>query len=243
MTETPTSIRGPVGKLEALLHESPAPSRVSIAAHPHPLYGGTMNNVVVERCCRLLASLGHTVLRFNFRGVGQSEGVHDEGRGEVLDLLAACEALREITGRDVDLGVGYSFGAATMLRALGTEQEADHDKPPHAAILVAPPLALGDYDFVANIRPIRPLALLCGSQDELTPADKLETAQRWPGLVGTELIDGVGHDLGACADPETFDRAAERLVQATLSQLSSPTDAVDSTGTGAADSAGGSNGT
>ncbi len=213
MTETQLTLEGPAGAIEAILHETEPTAAVSIVAHPHPLYGGTMKNAVVERCCRLLARLGHTVMRFNFRGVGRSEGVHDDGVGEVLDLIAACNSLREITDREIDLALGYSFGAATLLRAL----ERGGAELPHRALLIAPPLAFGNYDFVGDLSPTRPLALLCGSEDDLTPADKLEPTRHWPGLLGVELIDGVGHDLGATTKPEAFDQALETLIDRLMS--------------------------
>ena len=225
MNERALTLDGPAGPLEALLHESPEPTAVSVVAHPHPLYGGTMRNLVVERSCRVLSALGQTVLRFNFRGVGSSAGVHDDGAGEVLDLLRACECLEQITGRSVDLAVGYSFGAAVLLRAL--ERELEH---PRAALLIAPPLAFGDYSFVGELGSARPMALLCGGADDLTPTAELTKAESWPGLVATRILDGAGHDLGAGNDPQGFDQALESLV----SQLSSPADAADSTGTDSA---------
>src|SRR6202041_347176 len=102
---------GPAGKLEALLEppEHGEPRAAALVCHPHPLFGGTMHNKVVYRTARGLRRSGSVVLRFNFRGVNLSEGVHDEGNGEVEDARAALQVLRE---RYLDLPyalAGFSF--------------------------------------------------------------------------------------------------------------------------------------
>ena len=86
---------GPAGRLEALL-ETPedAPRAVALLCHPHPLFGGTMHNKVVHRVARALRASGYAVLRFNFRGVGKSEGRHDLGVGEIDDARAGLDWLR-----------------------------------------------------------------------------------------------------------------------------------------------------
>ena len=79
-------LHGPVGRLGAELHRAPGePWFRAVVAHPHPLYGGTMDNGVVRLTVRALVAAGGEALRFNFRGVGGSDGEHDEGRGERLD--------------------------------------------------------------------------------------------------------------------------------------------------------------
>ena len=84
---------GPAGKLEALLEEPEdrAPDEACVLCHPHPLFGGTMHNKVVYRMARALRRRGSVVLRFNFRGVGSSQGQHGEGVGEIEDARAALE--------------------------------------------------------------------------------------------------------------------------------------------------------
>jgi uncharacterized protein len=109
---------GPAGKLEALLEEPEdrAPDEACVLCHPHPLYGGTMHNKVVFRIARGLRRRGSVVLRFNFRGVGVSQGEHAEGAGEIDDARAALDWLR---GRYPDLPyslAGFSFGARVVLR-------------------------------------------------------------------------------------------------------------------------------
>jgi len=108
---------GPAGKLEALLEapEDTAPRATALICHPHPLFGGTMHNKAVYRVARALRHTGYAVLRFNFRGVGNSEGRHDLGAGEVEDARAALAWLRS---RYPDLPyilAGFSFGARVIL--------------------------------------------------------------------------------------------------------------------------------
>jgi alpha/beta superfamily hydrolase len=108
---------GPAGKLEALLNVgSPEAKHAALVCHPHPLYGGTMHNKVVFHAMKALRGFAFPVLRFNFRGAGHSEGVHDEGRGERDDVRAALEWL----DREFHLPIvfaGFSFGASVGLRA------------------------------------------------------------------------------------------------------------------------------
>jgi alpha/beta superfamily hydrolase len=111
-------LAGLAGRLEALLwtSSSAVPPLLAVVCHPHPLYGGTMHNKVVYRTAKALHSQGATVLRFNFRGVGQSEGAHDNGRGEQDDVRAAIDYLvTEFPGRPVLLA-GFSFGSWVGLR-------------------------------------------------------------------------------------------------------------------------------
>src|SRR6266536_3367076 len=101
------------GRLEAILKEprSGSPSGVALVLHPHPMGGGTMHNKVVFRAAGALNDVGLTTLRINFRGVGQSTGEHDEGRGEVEDVRAGLHYLAEsFPGRPITL-CGFSFVA------------------------------------------------------------------------------------------------------------------------------------
>src|SRR5271163_5353 len=88
---------GPAGRLEALLEEpgEAAPREAALVCHPHPQHGGTMHNKVVYRVARGLRRAGAVVLRFNYRGVGASEGVYDQGEGELADARAALDYLRK----------------------------------------------------------------------------------------------------------------------------------------------------
>ena len=92
----PVELDGPAGRIEGLLQEREgvAPEEIALVCHPHPLYGGTLHNKVTHRVAATLHARGATVLRFNFRGVGKSEGVHDRGRGELQDALALLDWLK-----------------------------------------------------------------------------------------------------------------------------------------------------
>ena len=111
-------LEGPAGPLEALLWTSPVanPPLTALVCHPHPLFGGTMHNKVVFQVAKTLHRRGVPVLRFNFRGAGQSAGVHDKGKGEAEDVRAALDFLTaEFAGRPILLA-GFSFGAWVGLR-------------------------------------------------------------------------------------------------------------------------------
>ncbi len=111
-------LAGPVGRLQALLWTAAVadPSLVAVVCHPHPLFGGTMHNKVVYQAAKSLHLRGIPVLRFNFRGAGLSEGVHDRGSGEQDDVRAALDYLAgEFPGRQILL-VGFSFGSLVGLR-------------------------------------------------------------------------------------------------------------------------------
>jgi uncharacterized protein len=112
------AIAGPAGRLEGLWKEASGARRGSaVFAHPHPLHGGTLHNKVVYRSTQALAAAGWETLRFNFRGVGLSEGRHDDGRGEVEDFRAALEEAESHGGLPILAG-GFSFGAAVAWRAV-----------------------------------------------------------------------------------------------------------------------------
>jgi alpha/beta superfamily hydrolase len=124
MTQTAASqiksiddLRGPAGRLEALLNtgRDDAPY-AALVCHPHPFGGGTMHNKVVYHAMKAFSSFGLPVLRFNFRGVGLSEGEHDEGYGEQDDVKAALNWLEQNLGRPI-LFAGFSFGSNVGLRA------------------------------------------------------------------------------------------------------------------------------
>jgi hypothetical protein len=104
-------LTGPAGRMECLLDlPDAAPSGIALVAHPHPLYGGTMENKVAQTLARTFVSLGYAVARFNFRGVGESEGVHDHGVGEVDDMAVMMAHMQEqYPGLPVALS-GFSFG-------------------------------------------------------------------------------------------------------------------------------------
>ena len=119
---------GPAGRLEAMLwtHASANSDLIALVCHPHPLFGGTMHNKVVFQAAKALHRRGIPVLRFNFRGTGQSEGEHDKGRGERDDVRAGLDFLSaEFPGRPIVLA-GFSFGSWVGL-AVGCQDERVSD--------------------------------------------------------------------------------------------------------------------
>lgn len=113
------TIPGPAGAIEIAAHVPAAPVAVAVIAHPHPLYGGTMDNKVVTTLERAFREAGAATFRFNFRGVGATEGVHDEGGGETEDMLAVIEHARRTAGPLPLKLAGFSFGGAIAVRASG----------------------------------------------------------------------------------------------------------------------------
>jgi uncharacterized protein len=129
-------IDGPAGPLEARV-EDPRPAGpvpvAGIVCHPHPLYGGTMQNKVVHTLARAMQELGAPTVRFNFRGVGSSAGTYDAGRGELEDALAVADWAKTMWGCESLWLAGFSFGAAVALRAAAAVR-------PLALVTVAPPV-------------------------------------------------------------------------------------------------------
>jgi alpha/beta superfamily hydrolase len=109
-------IDGPAGKIETELNDPGKPRAIALIAHPNPVQGGTKDNKVVTTLAKTFFSLGHVTVRPNFRGVGDSEGTHDEGRGETEDLLAVAEYMRQrYPGLPITLA-GFSFGSFVQTR-------------------------------------------------------------------------------------------------------------------------------
>src|SRR5712692_6598398 len=108
-------IDGAAGKIETVVDRPASPPRgVALVAHPHPLYGGSLDNEVVQTLAKTFVELGYVSLRPNFRGVGKSEGEHDEGRGETEDMLRVVAHARETFGEMPLVLAGFSFGAAVQ---------------------------------------------------------------------------------------------------------------------------------
>jgi alpha/beta superfamily hydrolase len=120
-------IDGPVGKIEVALDlPAGAPRGMALVAHPHPLFGGTMDNKVAQTLARTLVQLGYVTYRSNFRGVGQTEGEHDNGIGERDDLAAVIAHMRAQPGQgELPLVLaGFSFGTAVLSHVAATLSEA-----------------------------------------------------------------------------------------------------------------------
>ncbi|HJT96783.1 MAG TPA: alpha/beta fold hydrolase [Rhodanobacteraceae bacterium] len=154
---------GPAGAIEIAcgVPESDARDGVAIVCHPHPLEGGTMFNKVVTTLDRTLVELGLATVRFNFRGVGKSEGTHDEGRGESEDLVAVVDWVRrEKPGAALWLA-GFSFGSYVTLRV-------GAGLAPSQMILIAPPV--GRWDFAPIVWPSCPVLIVQGESDDIVDA-------------------------------------------------------------------------
>jgi hypothetical protein len=165
---------GPAGRLEALLNAgTPDPAYVGLIAHPHPLFGGTMHNKVVYHAMKALSGFGFPVLRFNFRGVGGSQGQHDNGRGEVDDVQVALEWLSKEFGKPI-IFTGFSFGAAVGLRA------ACPDSRVAALISLGTPVAAEgraySYEFLRECS--KPKLFVSGESDQFAPPRALEEMVR-----------------------------------------------------------------
>lgn len=113
------------GVIEVAIDEPEAAARgLAVVAHPHPLFGGTLNNKVVQTLARTLVSLGWRVVRPNFRGVGRSSGVHDEGRAETEDLLEVVKEFRHRTAAQHLVLAGFSFGSFVQSRVAQRLQDS-----------------------------------------------------------------------------------------------------------------------
>ncbi|HET6588167.1 MAG TPA: alpha/beta fold hydrolase [Oleiagrimonas sp.] len=156
------TLAGPVGKLEVSVDvptASHARKGTAVICHPHPLEGGTMHNKVVTMLERALRESGLATVRFNFRGVGDSEGSFDNARGEGDDLAAVCAWVRRVRPDDALWLAGFSFGSFVAL-ANAVRLRAD------ALISVAPPVGRS-YDFDAITLPDCPWLVIQGEDDEV----------------------------------------------------------------------------
>ncbi len=171
--------------LEGRLCEATGAQAVVIA-HPHPLYGGDLDNPVVAALAAAYQRQGYNTLRFNFRGVGASEGHYADGRGEQEEDLRAAAAYLAGLGKPPSDLAGYSFGAWIVLKL----------DPPLSAVrrqlLVAPPLAL--LDFIGIPRPRAQLHVIAGARDDFAPPDHLrEWATHWQETARLHLLPEADH--------------------------------------------------
>jgi alpha/beta superfamily hydrolase len=178
------------GQLEAILKEprGGSPKGVALVLHPHPLGGGTMHNKVVFRAAAALNDAGLTTLRINFRGVGQSTGVHDEGRGEQDDVRAGLDYLSQhYPGQRITL-CGFSFGARVGLEVGIPDPRVEY------LIGIGTPLEKYDFSFLAECR--KPLLLVHGEHDEFGDVEhlrKLAAELEKNTAVRLVVVPGAGH--------------------------------------------------
>ncbi len=156
-----------------------------VVTHPHPLYGGTMYNQVVETLVEVYQNNAFSTLRFNFRGVAGSEGRYDEGKGEQEDVRSALQYMHERGKRDVDLA-GYSFGAWVNAKINDTHSLYDR------IVMISPPVAFLDFSFLSFNPKIR--LVVAGGKDNIAPADTITNViNTWNQKAHLEVIEGADH--------------------------------------------------
>ena len=171
-------------ELEGLLNQNSS-TRGVVITHPHPLYGGNMYNPVVEAISEKYHENGLTTLRFNFRGCGESQGVHDNGPGEQKDLAAAVNFLDALGLKKIDLA-GYSFGAWIIALAVSRGVPADN------LILISPPAAFIDFKDIINLSQLS--LVITGDLDELAPVALLKKmVPKWNIDARLEIIKNADH--------------------------------------------------
>lgn len=178
-------LQGEAGALEALRDTAAAAHGVAVLAHPHPLFGGTMHNKVVQTLARAFVQCGYTAVRFNFRGVGESAGTHDAGRGELADLLAV---VNQVAADGPIALAGFSFGAFVTSHALAQLWSARDVR--HAVLVgtAASRFAVASVPAEAHARTL----VLHGESDDTVPlASVLDWAR--PQTLPVTVIPGVGH--------------------------------------------------
>jgi len=171
-------------EIEGCLEKSSLQKGVVIT-HPHPLYGGDMHNNVVAAIARVYRQKGYTSLRFNFRGVGSSQGSHVNGIGEQQDVRAAVSYLADLSIGQIDLA-GYSFGA--WVNALSIINEPQ----PANMIMVSPPVAFIDFGSISDLVSLR--LIVTGSRDDIAPPDLIKKSYvGWNAEAKFEVINGADH--------------------------------------------------
>ena len=178
-------------EIEGRLTEGDQHKGVAIT-HPHPLYGGDMHNSVVAAVSRTYQKIGFTTLRFNFRGVGGSQGHYGDGTGEQEDVRAAVAYLTDIGIRQIDLA-GYSFGAWVNALAVNDGLKVDN------MLMVSPPVAFIDFKSISDLSSLK--LIITGSQDDIAPADMVEKIYpTWNPTAKFEVISGADHFYGGFTD-------------------------------------------
>ena len=168
-------------KIEGLMEDLSGEKGV-VVTHPHPLYGGTMHNNVVRAVTHAYQEEGYSTLRFNFRGVENSEGDFGDGVGEQEDVKAALKAMGK---KNMDL-VGYSFGAWVNALGLAKFEEAQR------LIMVSPPVSFVDFTFLEYSPRIK--LVICGTRDEIAEYKKVENMlPKWNEQAVFRIIQGADH--------------------------------------------------
>ena len=178
-------IPGPAGNLEAMVNDSDGGSWV-ILCHPHPLYGGSMFDAVLDTVEQALTPMNLRTLRFNFRGVGSSEGEHDHGEGEVNDLLAVVEWLCEAKNPSIVSVAGYSFGSVVASRGVANNDSVSR------VVLVAPPTS--SMALATDLK--LPVRIIVGDADPFVDLPQLQQWQHDQNDAEIVTISGADHFFG-----------------------------------------------
>ena len=197
-------IPGPAGRLEALLELPPASRGVTpegllaagadngvraavVLGHPHPQFGGTMNNQIAYQLFYMFSKRGFAVLRFNFRGVGRSQGDFDHGSGELSDAAAALDWVQSVHPEARSCWVaGFSFGAWVGLQA------GCQDPRIQAMVGLGVPVSFYDFEFLTGN--FKPTLFVIGTRDEYCPRDKMDgLARRMSSSFTLRWVEGASH--------------------------------------------------
>lgn len=180
-----------------------------VITHPHPLYGGTMNNPVVETVQRAFQQRGYACLRFNFRGVGSSQGNHDNGIGEQDDVRAAIAYVENRNVRSVDLA-GYSFGAW-----VNSGVAADGRTSIRSMVMISPPVGFIEFENISALTSLK--LVVTGSKDDIAPAEQIrDLLPAWNPDAQFEIIDGCDHFYSGHL--EELESILTRYLQSTRSE-------------------------
>ncbi len=186
------TISGPAGRIEARYHhEQSAEPKIALILHPHPQFGGTMNNQIVYQLYYAFAQKKFSVLRFNFRGVGRSQGLFDNGPGELSDAATALDWLQTYNPDARTCWIaGVSFGAWIAMQLLMRRPEIQ------GFVCVAPPANLYDFSFLAPC-PSSGI-MINGAEDRVVPSESVKTLvdklKTQKGITIThEVVPGANH--------------------------------------------------
>jgi len=190
MTEKPITLTCDDLQLEGLLYRG-GPNGV-VVTHPHPLYGGNMYNAVVEIIVQAFQEQNFSTLRFNYRGVGASQGSYDHGTGETRDTRQAMDYLAKI-GIERYYLAGYSFGAWVNAR-LSLQESLDAEM-----VMVSPPVAFIDFEPRMSLPNLK--LVVTGSRDEIAPEPLVrKSLADWNPAACFEVIPGADHFYSGCCD-------------------------------------------
>ncbi|MGH9435824.1 MAG: alpha/beta hydrolase [Terriglobia bacterium] len=181
-------ISGPAGALEGLIEYDPgaAPRFAALVCHPHPLFGGTLHTKAVFRAAKAAIRADVPALRFNFRGVGQSEGTYDSGEGEQADARAALDFLASRYPGTPVLMMGFSFGSAVGMRVGAADARVT------ALVGMGLPVKSYDYSYLAACP--KPKLLVEGTNDEYGPRALVEeTVARFAPPKRLHWVEGADH--------------------------------------------------